>query len=296
MPPISDVDAGGATVVDHRAVEPEDLFHRVGHKRSVVDQPLPLRAVAEQRLEAVADRVACGLVAGEGHRVHDVDDVELVELVGLVDRESCQIAGEVVGRRGHTIGDEVLHVAPHRHDVAGHRNLLGLGHPAVGEQDARAAPRLQLLGVGIREAERAERREAGEREGELLDEIDHRLVTEAEHQVARVGTKHRLQHLQPARRHDGEHRPAHRAVAGRIGVVQGGHPLEAPGQHLLCGGAHRDHGRRGVRRRPRFAVEQDLLDVPVAGDEVVVEGVEVDDGALLAHGPQRLGPTRSRSG
>ena len=214
-------------------------------------------------------------MARQRHGVHDVDDVELVDLIWLVARETHEVTGEVVDRLGVATGNEVLDVAPHAHDVRRRCDLLPFGQLTVREKDPGAAPLLEHLGVGVREAEQAERGVTRERERELVHEVDDVLVTEADDEVLGVVAQLRLEGLQATGRHDRQDRLAHRPVAGRVGVVERRDALEPLGEHLLCRRAHRHERRRRVGCRPRLTIRQDRLDVVEARDDVVVEGGHV---------------------
>jgi len=272
-------------VVQDRPVVPQDLLDGLGDGARIVDEALPLIAVPQQREHAAADRVCRRLVPGQRHRVHDVDDVELVDLVGLIARETHEVASEVVDRLGVATGNEVLDVAPHAHDVLRRRDLLLFRQPAVRQQDVGAAPLLEHLRVAVGEAEEAEPCVTREREREPVHEVDDGLVTEAHDEVLGVLAKRRLERLQTAGRHDGQHRLAHRSMARRIGVVERRDALEAGVEHLLCGGTQRHERRRSVGCRPGLAIHEDRLDIVEARVDVVIE---VGDGALTLARPDTI--------
>ena len=75
---------GGAPGEVHRAVVAEDLFDRAGRQRRVLDEPVPLVALAQQGDGAVADQVGGGLVAGHEEEHDGGSQLLLGELVALL--------------------------------------------------------------------------------------------------------------------------------------------------------------------------------------------------------------------
>ena len=145
------------------------------------------------------------------------------------------------------------------------------------EKDAVAAPALEHVGVGLRKTEEAEGSKAGKWEGKPVDQIHFRLAAEPLDEPPGVGAQRRFQGPEAPRSHYREHGLAHRAVPGRVRVVEGRDPLEARAQHFLGGRADGHQRRGGVSRRPTLPIEQNGFDLHVASNHVVVQLGDVED-------------------
>jgi hypothetical protein len=87
----------------------QQLFHRRAGQLWVGDQLLPLVAVGEQGIDAVADHVYCGLVAGVEQLHTAGDQLVLGQPVALVFGFD-QPGDQVVGRRAPPLFDQVAEV------------------------------------------------------------------------------------------------------------------------------------------------------------------------------------------
>src|SRR5207245_6837588 len=149
-----------------------------------------------------------GLVAGEGHRVHDVHDVELIDLLGSLVGETYEVTREIVDRLCYSPLDEVLDVAPHGHDILRRGDLLLFRQAPVGEEHPRAAPFLEQIGVTLGEAEEAERPDPMAREGGGLAQVDDGLALESLPQDLTELAQARRPRADPAGRHHSDSRLA----------------------------------------------------------------------------------------
>ena len=98
-----DVAGGGAAEVQHRRRPAQDLLDRGRHERRVGAQPRHLVGVVHERLHAVRDRLAGGLVAGDDeqqeHRVELLLGQALPVDLGLDELRHDVVAGVLAGAR-----------------------------------------------------------------------------------------------------------------------------------------------------------------------------------------------------
>ena len=125
-------------------------------------------------MEGVADEGGDGLVAGEREAVDDRLDLSVRQVVGMVLVGSDQLRCEIVAPVFALLGDELPAVAPVAHHVRSNTGLFCSGGVAPREALALCTPDLQLVVVGLREADEAEDGLAGKREAERLDEFGRR--------------------------------------------------------------------------------------------------------------------------
>ena len=170
-----------APEVQDRRRPAHDLFRRGARERRVGDERLVLIRVVAERADAVRDRVARRLVAGDRDQQEEEVEVHLRQPVA-VDLGVEQRGDDVVARHLAPFGRERVGVHEHLdlrvlHFFVGHL-VLGVLAP-----DHPVAPLEELVPVGLRDAEH------------LGDHLQRELGRDVDHEVGGAGLDHLVEDL-----------------------------------------------------------------------------------------------------
>ena len=190
---------------------------------------------------------------------------------------------------------QIDHVAPERHQVFGHRDLLIGAWAAIIELDAVARPGFHLRYIGIRHAQNVKEHVGRIFVGQCRHDIDRRLIHDMADAALGDSADGRREALHAPRREQPIDERADARVAGRH--IIGQHRLRAVvavSKHPLNGFREGHDRRDGVGGGVRFVIAEDCLDVVVTCDHPVVDGWTVEDG-LLAPRPCQQGKGSLRS-
>ena len=212
-----------------RAVETQDLLDRIRHPRRIGGERRPRRVVLEDRLQAVGEQIAGGLVAGEQQQHAGGDDLLLLQHVAaLLGRD--QIADQIVARPRPAVGDHAAQELGELPQAAlGAFMTVRAVHRVEDEGEDVFRPAGEVAAVLVRDAEEIADDAHRQRTREALDEVElalrcellRQLVDEgrdpaahALHRAGAEGVVHQLAHPRVPRRID-EHDPAGQHLEGR---------------------------------------------------------------------------------
>ena len=289
------VGRGRAAEVDHGRAVAHDLVGGGAHQLGLLPQPLHRLRVVHQRLHAVGDRLARGLVAGHDQQQEHGVELLLGQPVAVLVLPHHQLRDQVVGGMLAPLTGDLVAVVVELHGVRAAERVEAVlralragrvqaAQVGIGVSDHLVAPRDQPLVVGQRHAQDPAQHLDRQLLGDLLDEVElapgQRLVQDLACEVA--------QQLLV-----GGHRPRREAlvydraqarVLGRVGVQHRLASLDLVGVEVL-------ERRRAGLRREGAPVLQHGHHVVVAGDApepLAVLPVVPVHRRLVAHQRERL--------